>query len=180
MWLGLAIATVVAAVLGHAILSRSAARRLNMVARFILVGLPLGLVLWLVLVLRDSTALEVLAALLGSALACELYIFAFTFVSSSVTVSLLLKLAAGPANWRQLDGDYSDAAMVGGRFAKLSANGLIVATPRGYVVTARGAALVSHFDRLRRFFRHTRGDAAGALHRPEPIGTRPPAGQHVR
>lgn len=171
MWLVLVAAAFMVAMVGHAGLSRWTQLRLNMVARFVVVGVPVGLGLLLVLVWRGSLGIELLAGLLAYALTCELYIFVFTMISSSVSVSLLLKLREGAADWRQLDAEYSDAVMVDGRLAKLLANGLIASVPDGYVVTPRGDALVASFDRLQRFFRHTRAEAqSGSRRLPEPAG----------
>jgi hypothetical protein len=155
MWLALSVATFVVAVVGHAILRRWQRLPLNPVSAFLAPGVPVGVLLWLLLLWRGNTAMETIAAVLSYALACELYIFVFTFVSSSVTVSLLLKLRHGRANWEQLSSTYSDEAMVDGRLTKLIRNALIAATPSGYVTSGRGERLVTSFDRLRRFFKHT-------------------------
>jgi putative flippase GtrA len=162
MWVVLVAAAFVAVILGHAVVSRLTTVRLNMVARFVVVGAPVGLVLLLVLVWRGSPWIELIAGLLAYALICELYIFVFTMISSSVSVSLLLKLRHGAADWRQLDAEYSDAVMVEGRLGKLLANGMIAPVPDGYAVTPRGEALVASFDRLQRFFRHTRAPRGGS------------------
>ncbi len=103
-----------------------------MVSRFLAPGLPIGAGATDRAAGAGSRApIELIAALLCYALACELYIFLYTMVSSSVTVSLLLRLRHGPADWQQLDADYSDETMVDGRLTKLVANGLIVLDPRG-------------------------------------------------
>lgn len=171
MWLVLVALAFLVAVLGHAGLSRWKALPLNMVARFVVVGAPVGLGLLFVQVWWGNLGIELIAGLLAYALICELYIFVFTMISSSVSVSLLLKLRQGRADRRQLDSVYSDAAMVGGRLAKLLANGLIAAAPDGYAVTPRGEALVASFDRFQRFFRHTRAHTeAGVPRPPQPAG----------
>jgi len=165
MWFVLSVLAFAAAVAGHALLRRSHLR-LNPVSAFLAPGLPLGMVLCAVLIWRGDTPMQTIAALLSYALACELYIFLFTFISSSVTVSILLKLAQGSADWEKLNNTYSDEAMVDGRLIKLTRNALITPTASGYVTTPRGEALVSSFDRLRRFFKHSHGSAgpSGAVH----------------
>jgi hypothetical protein len=171
VWAVAALAAFVLAVAAHAALSRLPGLPLNMVSRFLAPGLPIALALLLTLPGRGQAPIEILAALLCYALACELYIFTYTMVSSSVTVSLLLRLRHGPAAWDRLDADYSDATMVDGRLAKLTANGLIARTADGgFVPTPRGEALVGSFDRLRRFFRHPRPEQAGTLV-PERVAT---------
>jgi hypothetical protein len=176
MWLVLVGVAFVVAILGHAGLSRWTRLRLNMVGRFVVVGAPVGLGLLLILVWQGRLGIELLAGLLAYALICELYIFVFTMISSSVSVSLLLKLRQGRADRRQLDTEYSDAAMVDGRLTKLQANGLIAAVPDGYAVTPRGDGLVASFERLQRFFRHTRAQAEVSLPRP-PQAARATAGE---
>jgi hypothetical protein len=160
VWALAAAAAFALAVMAHAALGRVPGLPLNMVSRFLAPGLPIGLALLVALVGSGQSPIELVAALLCYALACELYIFLYTMVSSSVSVSLLLRLRRGPADWRQLDADYSDETMVDGRLAKLMANGLIVSTPDGFLPTPRGEALVTSFDRLRRFFRHPEPDAS--------------------
>jgi hypothetical protein len=167
------------AIAAHAGLSRLAGPPLNMVTRFVAPGLPIGIGLTLVLVRGGNSVVEVIAGLLCYALACEVYIFVFTMVSSSVSVSLLLKLRRGRASWSELDADYSDAAMVDGRMAKLVTSGLITSTPTGFVVTARGEELVRSFDRLRRFFRHPGFDAEPEPRRTNRVEAHQAAGQDV-
>jgi hypothetical protein len=179
MWALAAIVAFAIAVVVHAALGRLPNVKLNVVSRFLAPGVPVGLALLIVLLARATPPIELVAALLCYALACELYIFTYTMVSSSVTVSLLLRLRHGPADWHQLDADYSDATMVDGRLTKLVANGLIVSTPpEGYLPTARGEALVTSFDRLRRFFRHS-GSAARPAPAAERVATRNPVSQDV-
>ena len=150
-----------------------------MVSRFVASGAPIGLGLMVYLLWRGYLPIEVIAALLCYALACELYIFVFTMISSSVSVSLLLRLRDGKADWHQLDAQYSDSAMVGARLTKLLANGLIRQTPQGYAVTPRGQALTATFDRLRRFFRLTEPGRTGGAARSGRTDAPQPAGQDV-
>ena len=179
MWIVLAAVAIAAAIGGHAMLSRVAGLALNMVTRFVVAGVPIGIALMLGLVWRGNSGLQVLAGLLFYALACEIYIFVFTMISSSVSVSLLLRLRGGPANWAQLDSAYNDAAMVDGRMAKLVANDLVTSTQSGYVVTSRGEALVTNFVRLRRFFRHPGSDVERGTQRLSRVEARRSAGHDV-
>ena len=178
MWALAAIAAFAIAVAAHAALGRLPGLPFNMVTRFLAPGLPIAVALFGGLAGSGRAPIEVSAALLCYALACELYIFLYTMVSSSVTVSLLLRLRHGPADWQQLDAGYSDANMVDGRLTKLMANGLIVSTAAGFLPTPRGEALVTSFDRLRRFFRHPGPDASGERTR-ERLETREAVGQDV-
>ncbi|MDQ6670579.1 MAG: hypothetical protein M3069_07460 [Chloroflexota bacterium] len=154
MWLVTTTLAFVAAIAAHAGLSRVAGPPLNMVTRFVAPGVPIGVALLVVLILGGSSVIQVVAGLLCYALACEVYLFVFTMITSSISVSLLLKLRNRRASWAELDAEYSESAMVDGRMAKLVANGLMTSTRSGFTVTTRGEALVRSFDRLRRFFRH--------------------------
>jgi hypothetical protein len=178
MWIVSAAVAFALAIAAHAAVSRLRVP-LNMVTRFVAPGAPIGIALLAVLLRSGNTGIEVIAGLLCYALTCEVYIFVFTMVSSSVTVSLLLRLRRGPAEWSQLDADYSDAIMVDGRMAKLEANGLITSSQAGVEVTPRGEALVSSFDRLRRFFRHPGFEASGSLRLARRVEAHTAAGQDV-
>jgi len=179
MWIVLTFVALAAAIAAHAALSRLPGPPLNMVTRFVAPGLPIAIALGGVLFLRGNSPVEVLGGLLGYALACEVYMFVYTMISSSVTVSLLLKLRGGPASWAALDAEYSDAAMVDGRMTKLLANGLITSSPAGYGVTPRGEALVTSFARLRRFFRHPGFEAEPGPRRSQRVEAHQAAGQDV-
>jgi hypothetical protein len=97
---------------------------------------------------------KMLAALLLYSCICELYIFLFGMVSSSVSASLLLALRQASLTDVQIEERYSNEYMVGNRLAKLERTGLLARDGAGYMLTAKGRLLVRRFSALRRFFRH--------------------------
>jgi hypothetical protein len=153
MWLALPFAYLAAAVLGHAVLTR-VPLPMNVVARFLVVGGLGGAALGVQLLGSYGPAVEAAGGLLVYALACEVYIFLFTLVSSSVSARLLLTLRSGDLDEAAIDARYSAAEMVDGRLAKLVANGFLVRDADGYALTPRGRRTVATFERLRRAFRH--------------------------
>jgi ABC-type transport system involved in multi-copper enzyme maturation permease subunit len=97
------------------------------------------------------------ASVLVYAFLTELYLFLFTLVSSSVTVSLLLFLSERSANPVGLLVEIADPGeMVERRVEKLTANGLVM-RGRPLALTERGRKLLGVFTGLNRFFRHPAG-----------------------
>src|SRR5262245_17264170 len=95
----------VAAVAGHALLART---RLpgNSVAKFLLAGGLLGLALAAHRLALDGLCLSSVAALAAYAFCCELYVFLFTMVGSSISVKLLLSLRRGELSGPEIDALY--------------------------------------------------------------------------
>jgi DNA-binding HxlR family transcriptional regulator len=143
----------VAAVAGHALLTRTALPA-NAVVKFLCVGGPLGLGLALHVLALHGVGLAALATLAVYAFACELYIFLFTLVGSSVSVRLLLALRAGDRSGADIDALYGSAGMVTRRLERLAAVGLLVRDGRAVRVLPRGRRLVRVFAALKHFFRH--------------------------
>jgi hypothetical protein len=140
------LAAFVLAILGHAALRR-AAPRVGSVGGFLLVGALMGAGLAGLLAQRDGLALHSWAALASYAFACELYIFLFSSVSSSVSASFLYRLRSGkpPA--------VSGTAMVARRLERMLSAGILEKTSSGYRATARGARLLRAYRSLRGFFK---------------------------
>ena len=154
MWLLLAGLAFVLAVLAHAVLSRIERLPGNMVVKFVAPGGLVGLGLLAVLLIGYGLNLPTLAGLLLYGLGCELYLFLFTMISSSISVAILLRLESGGLTRREMDMLYKEEEMVAGHVARLVANGFLLATPSGYAVSDRGHLLLHSFARLRRFFGH--------------------------
>ncbi len=126
----------------------------NIVAKFLGVGGFLGLSLVVHEIWLYGIRIEAISALLLYACLCELYIFLFALVSSSISVSLLIRLRSGDLTLKDIDSLYSNAFMVEQRLEKLLATGLVHRRPQGYVVTEQGRRLVRCFGVLRVVFRH--------------------------
>lgn len=101
-----------------------------------------------------ATGLEpvAVAGLLVYVLSCELYVFAFTLASHSVSAMLLAKLQKGPCRLRDLELLCSPGQMVQKRTMHMLQSGLLEGVDSDYSMTDRGRHLLHTFDRFRRFF----------------------------
>ena len=153
-WIASALIAFAAAVVFHAALVR-VARSTNKVVAFLTAGGMVGLVFVAYeLTVSADTLLEIGAAVAIYALACELYIFVFTLVGSSVSVAVLLALEQQPLSEDAIGQRYSGHAMVEARVAGLVTAGCLDVRDSQCVVTPRGRALAATFERLRRVFGH--------------------------
>jgi hypothetical protein len=153
MWAVAGLACFALAVLGH-FMSCRVQLPLNVLFKFVVVGTPIGAVLALMLLAVYGLSIETVASLLLYALACELYVFVFTFVSSSVSASTLMRLRAGALTDEEIERHYSAEYMVESRFTKLLSSGLLRSDNGDYALTPRGERLLHLFRQLRSFFRH--------------------------
>jgi hypothetical protein len=153
MWAVWALVSFAGALTAHAGLCRSQLP-MSGAAKFAVAGVVFGLALGWQLAPRYGSALETWAGLLLFAFACELYVFLFTFVGSSVSVSLLLQLRKGGLAQPEIDRDYASEEMVARRLKRLVSGGFLSAAPSGYLATSKGRLVLLVFDALGRFFRH--------------------------
>jgi hypothetical protein len=101
-----------------------------------------------VLALPDTAFPARVAAVLLYAFCCELYVFLFTFVTSSVSVALLVSPKAG-----QAANDPAD--MVRRRLETMNTAGLLQEVAGRYVLSPRARRLVGLHRHLRDFLQHT-------------------------
>lgn len=141
------------AVAAHSFLGRLA-RAGTGVGRFLMVATPLGLALFVHAASRDGLGPTTVAALVVYAFACELYVFLFTLVASSVSASLLMALASGGLTRREISALCDEEGMVRMRLERLVRGGLLRAAPAGYAPTRAARVMLAGFRMLRRFFRH--------------------------
>ena len=151
MWLASALFALVAAVIGQVVVARLQFGG-SFVARFLLVGGGVGLVMAGSLVRAYGWGVEFWAGVLVYAFACELYVFLVTLVDSSISVSLLLLLRRGSSSRAEIDHLSSSRAMVASRLEKLCVNGLLNCAGSSYALTPRGLRLLVLFRALRVFF----------------------------
>ena len=151
MWLFSALLALVAAVGGQFVLARLGLGR-SFVARFLIVGCGIGLVLAGDLMKRYGGGVEFWAGVFVFAFACELYLFLVTLVASSVSVSLLRVLRHGSASRAEVDRGCSGRDMVAARLMNLCRSGLLRRPEAGYAVTRHGQWLLILFRALRFFF----------------------------
>jgi hypothetical protein len=128
--------------------------RIDAVRQFLLIGIPLGGGLLVLSIAIFGFTSYALASVLLYAFLCELYIFCFTLVLSSVSVTLLITLRRGPLAASALKVAYDPHEMVELRLTRLIKQGLIVQKGDQTAVTAAGMRLHRAFAALQRFFRH--------------------------
>jgi len=128
--------------------------RLDPVRRFLLVAAPLGVALMALSLARFGPTIPGIAAILLYALLCELYIFLFTLVLSSVSATLLITLRRGPLQASGIASVYEPREMVQLRLDRLLTHGLVERASDRFSLTVKGERLHRVFLCLRRFFDH--------------------------
>jgi hypothetical protein len=159
VWLVVALAHVLVAVAVHLIGIRLPLG-LRSVPLFVVVGLIVGGALGLTLLIVFGVSSQTFAGLMVYAFASELYLFFFTLVLSSVSVSILLRLRAGAADEADLIEMYSSEQMVLSRVERLATYGFLVPRGDGYAPTPRTRRLVRLYVVVRRLFGHERAASA--------------------
>ncbi len=153
MWLVTAYGYFAFALVLHSVLVRVFHRR-GAFFNFLIAGSLSGAVLLAQLATRSFDHAAV-ATLLLYALGCELYIFLFSMVSTSVSVSILLSLGAHSITEPELQRVYSSRDMVAHRLERLVTGGFLAPSPDGgYRITSSGQRFIARFRYLRAFFGH--------------------------
>lgn len=157
MWFLAVLSSFIVAVGLHAIVARLRPDG-NRVRQFLATGALAGL--WLIVQLTRTRGTDptIWGATLGVyAFACELYIFLFTGVTSSVSVALLLSKRPGgngPGLAQAMDSADLPAQMVQRRLQSMEAAGLLRQEGTRVALTARSRWLVRRHRALRSFFGH--------------------------
>jgi len=152
-WIGWPLGCFATAVVAHGIAVRLPFE-LDSVRRFLLVGVPIGAVLLFADSLGPWSSASRLAAILGYAFLCELYVFLFTLVISSISATTLILLRTSELEERDILLAHSPEEMVRTRVDGLVAIGLILRDGERLVVTPKGLRLHQVFSRLRTLFCH--------------------------
>ena len=152
-WVVWPLACFCVAVLAHGGIARLALS-LDGVRRFVVVGIAIGVAMMIGLPRDAWMSVECVAAIGIYAALCELYIFSFTLVVSSISVSTLMDLRAGPASEAELLAAHDPRQMVRERIDGLIAVGWIVRDGRLLRISDRGRRVHRRFSRLRRLFGH--------------------------
>jgi hypothetical protein len=127
---------------------------INTVICFILEGVFVGLLLFLYLIYYEGISYILFASLLIYMLACEIYIFIFTLVMSSISANIILGIGDKKMNLYKYEGESIYIEMVQERVSRLESNGFIEKSKSGYLVTPKGYFLNQKFIRLKYFFKH--------------------------
>jgi DNA-binding HxlR family transcriptional regulator len=153
VWALYVVASFATALVLHALLCRSRLQG-DSVSKFLVAGSSVGLSLVLTLVTLNGFGLSTWAGLLSYAFICELYIFLFTLVGSSVSASLLIRMRRGNISIAEIDRIYSSHSMVEERLETLKKHAFITRSPDGWTLTGKGKRVLVLFRTLRRIFRH--------------------------
>ena len=128
--------------------------RQNHVFTFLISGFVVGVILLLIL-LKTRSRLEALEAALIYAFACELYIFLFTFVVTSISVAILVWLKEdGRLPESRMEAAQDDGDFVGGRINRMVESGIFQKKDEQLSLTAKGRILLAAYKGLRSFFGH--------------------------
>lgn len=125
------------------------------VTKFLFVGCAIGIfIIWYNFKVYGFN-LEFFAVVLTYGFLCELYIFLFTFIASSISVSILTRLNAGENDFNVLSNNYSGKVMVANRIRRLEELSMLFTQDNALQISKKGECLVINFNRLRNFFRLT-------------------------
>lgn len=152
-WLFYVSVALILGIVGQALLVRSELLG-NVVFAFLGSGGFMGL--WLMAVLAeyyDSTMFIV--GILLYLFLCELYLFCVTFVYSSVSANLLLKLRQAAMSVDEIAQFYDNAQMASMRVERLCQVGWAVERDGTLWATPNGTKIAIIFQHIRNFFYHT-------------------------
>lgn len=152
-WLTASVFAFLAAVLGQALILRCFGLR-NRVVSFLLAGAPVGSLLIIAALVLQEPPDRSLPGLLLYGFLCEIWLFAFTFVFSSISANLLMHLRREGMNRAEIDGLYDSRAMIQTRIDALCGIGTAAKRNGQLVPTEKGKRLASVFNAARAFFGH--------------------------
>jgi hypothetical protein len=154
MWLIASLVAFMAGLAIHAILCRFPVARGGALGKFLAGGALIGLILTAIIFWIYGFSTFSIASLLLYAALCELYLFLFNSVKTSISANLLVLLAERELTELEIHQTYDDRTMVERRIDRLRAAGLVKLGPEGLQVTAKGEHLLMILSSMRRFFRH--------------------------
>lgn len=152
-WLGLTGIAYLAAILGQAALLRWRVLSNGMLA-FLACGTPAGATM-VVVVFRLYPSMSAWAGTLLYAFLCELWMFAFSSIFSSISANLMLHLRTRAMRRSEIDLLYDNVGMVRRRISWLCEIGAAEELDSRLKPTPRGRRLAGIFNGLRAFFGHS-------------------------
>jgi hypothetical protein len=156
MWFVLALGAFAVAVVFHLVTVRLPLPLSNVVRYVVVGGLVGGLLVLTLLVLYGFSG-EAFAGAMMFAFLSELYIFFFTLVISSVSVTLMLHLRERDIDEAEVSRIYDSRGMVTFRLEQMIRNGFATEQNGQYALTPAGRTMVFWFVLLRRIFGHELG-----------------------
>ena len=151
MWIAIPLTAFFAAVICHAV-TRRVFPRTPGVAGFTLWSFVWGIAALLGAQAANGLTPATIVGLLVYLLGCELYVFAFTVASHSVSAMVLAKLRQGPCRAEDLEVLCSHDLMVQKRKTQMLKTGLLAGVRSDIRITDKGKRLLNAFDGFRRFF----------------------------
>ena len=154
MWIIYSAAIFLLAVLTHAILIRIFALTGKLVL-FIISGSLLGLgLVGLISAEYSFLSVQLFSAISMYSFLCELYIFLFSSLLSSISMNILTKLYRKNNNKYDICLDYSGEKMVTLRLNRLENLGMIKKLENRYIITNKGLKFLDTLKTLRNFFKN--------------------------
>ncbi len=152
LWASVLIGSFIVTILAHSLLCYVINTGTALI-KFLAVGFLIGGLMLFKLYGMYNISIQMVSAGLAYALLCELYIFMFTFVASSISVSILLRLNNSQVNLELLAANYTGKSMVANRIKRLQEVDLLELHGSILLTTLRGNKLLQKFNRLQTFFK---------------------------
>ncbi len=156
MWLSGVLVYFLIAVMAHAVLCRAHVPG-NSVTKFLGIGILSGVMLSVQAVYFYGYTVWALSPIFFYALICEVYIFLFTFVGTSVSSSLLFALRRHALSLDEMEKTHPSRQMVRQRVEKLEEEGLIESKNSRLTATNKGRQILRFFHKAQSFFGHDSG-----------------------
>lgn len=153
MWFALTLSGIVFVVVLHGIFARLGGS-LTIVLSFLCVSAPIAIIILFIAYWMFGISDESAAAILVYLAFCETYIFLFTLVANSVSISILMRLKSNPTTADKLMESYSTQAMVERRIDQLRAANFLTESAGQVRLLPRGEILAQVFVIARNLFRH--------------------------
>lgn len=124
------------------------------VAKFVLAGTIIGTAFGIHGYILAGIDFSLVVGLLCYACGCELYLFLFTMITTSISANILCLLLTGSQTKEKINDLYVPEEMVQCRLVRLRDVGLIEEKEKELRLSAKGERLVAGFRILRQVFRH--------------------------
>ena len=141
-------------VIAHAILVRTFPSA-GKLALFIISGFLLGLLLITVITTKYSFfSIQLFSAVITYSFLCELYIFLFSSLLSSISMNILSMLYAHRKESIDITKIYTGEKMVSNRLARLTKLGMLTEEKQNYLITEKGIGFLHSMQKLQSYFKN--------------------------
>ena len=153
-WLLTATIALLFTVIVHSVLCRFY-MQINRVIKFVLIFIPIWIcLLWLLSNKYGIFSLETFAGILTYSFLCELYVFLFTMILSSISANILHQLLKVKMPITTLINMYNSKDMVQNRITRLIETGLLNEKENRYLITPKAKHLLKVFNYAKKIFKH--------------------------